>query len=96
MSEENKQNQSTVYWSPDAEIVLKGAELAALFQVVDLQEVSLYQLPVSTLANIFGLGTQVKNTIVERMNQQGLLFTEPSQVETVSPEVEQVPFEVTK
>lgn len=101
MSQENKSNQSTVYWNPDAEIVLKGAELAALFQIVDLQEVNLNQLPLSTLASIFGLGTQVKNTIVERMNEQGLLFSEPSSVETVEvsePEtdVPQTPFEVSK
>ena len=101
MSQENKSNQSTVYWNPDAEVLLKGAELAALFQIIDLQEVNLSQLPLSTLASIFGLGTQVKNSIVERMNEQGLLFSEPASVETVEvsePEtdVPQTSFEVIK
>jgi hypothetical protein len=97
MSEQNKPNQSTVYWNPDVEVVLRGAELAALFQIVDLQEVNMAQIPLSTLASIFGLGTQVKNTIVERMNQQGLLFTEPSEVSTVAEDNNSsTPFEVVK
>jgi hypothetical protein len=98
MSEQNK-SQNTVYWNPDADIVVKGAELAALFQVIDLQEVSLMSLPISTLSNIFGLAGQVKTTIVERMNTEGLLFSEPSSVETVEDvETEEfnAPFVVTK
>ena len=98
MSEQNK-SQNTVYWNPDAEIVVKGAELAALFQVIDLQEVNLMSLPISTLANIFGLAAQVKTSIVERMNTEGLLFSEPSSVETVETlETEEfnAPFVVTR
>lgn len=84
MSEQNK-SENTVYWNPDADVVIKGAELAALFQVIDLQEVNLMSLPISTLANIFGLAGQVKTTIVERMNAQGLLFSEPIEVSDVNP-----------
>lgn len=82
MSEQNK-SQNTVYWNPDTDIIVKGAELAALFQVIDLQEVNLMSLPISTLANIFGLAAQVKTSIVERMNTEGLLFSEPSSDDTL-------------
>jgi len=98
MSEQNK-SQNTVYWNPEADIVVKGAELAALFQVIDLQEVNLMSLPISTLSNIFGLAGQVKTSIVERMNNEGLLFSEPSSVETVEAvesEEFNAPFVVTK
>lgn len=104
MSEQNK-SQNTVYWNPDADIVVKGAELAALFQVIDLQEVNLMSLPISTLSNIFGLAAQVKTSIVERMNTEGLLFNEPSStetletsetVETIETEDFNTPFVITK
>ena len=81
----NQQEMSTVYWDPKAEITLTGAELAGLFQVVDLQHVATTQVPFSKLAEIYSLGSTVKNTIVERMNQQGLLFNAPIEDTVVEP-----------
>ena len=77
--EKNSQEMSTVYWDPKAEITLNGAELAALFQTVDLQHVSIHQLPISQLAEIYKIASEVKNAVVERMNQAGLLFDAPVQ-----------------
>lgn len=90
MSEQNNQNQNTVYWDPNADVVIKGAELAALFQLVDLQEVNASQIPFKTLASIYALGERVKTEIVTRMNNDGLLFSEPIATETVEPQMEVV------
>lgn len=81
----NQQELSTVYWDPKAEITLTGAELAGLFQVVDLQHVSTAQIPFSKLAEIYSLGSAVKSTIIERMNTQGLLFSTPVEDAVVEP-----------
>lgn len=81
----NSQELSTVYWDPKAEITLTGAELAGLFQVVDLQHVSTAQVPFSKLAEIYGLSSTIKNAIVERMNKQGLLFDAPVEDTVVEP-----------
>lgn len=73
----NSQEMSTVYWDPKSEITLTGAELAALFQTVDLQHVAVTQLPVSQLSEIYTLADTVKKAIVERMHKEGLLFDAP-------------------
>jgi len=73
----NNQDLSTVYWDPKQEISINGAELAALFQAVDLQHVSTAQVPLSKLAEVYRLADTVKAAIIERMNQAGYLFDAP-------------------
>lgn len=82
--------QSTVYWKPDEVITLKGTELAALLQVVDLQTVAISQVPLNTLMETFALATQAKNNIMERLADEGKLSATP--IEEVV-EVENIPQE---
>ena len=72
-----KSQESTVYWKPDEVITLKGTELAALLQVVDLQTVALAQVPLNTLMEMFALATQAKNNIMERLADEGKLSHTP-------------------
>jgi hypothetical protein len=81
--------QSTVYWKPDEVITLKGTELAALLQVVDLQTVAISQVPLNTLMEMFALATQAKNSIMERLADEGKLSATP----TTEEEVEEVAVE---
>jgi hypothetical protein len=84
--------QSTVYWKPDEVITLKGTELAALLQVVDLQTVAISQVPLNTLMEMFALATQAKNSIMERLADEGKLSATPTTEEEVE-EVEEVAVE---
>jgi polyhydroxyalkanoate synthesis regulator phasin len=81
--------QSTVYWKPDEVITLKGTELAALLQVVDLQTVAISQVPLNTLMEMFALATQAKNSIMERLADEGKLSATPTteEVEEVMEEM---------
>jgi hypothetical protein len=76
--------QSTVYWKPDEVITLKGTELAALLQVVDLQTVAISQVPLNTLMEMFALATQAKNSIMERLADEGKLSATPTTEEEVA------------
>lgn len=83
MNENNNQpteTQSTVYWKPDEEITLKGTELAALLQLVDLQTVALNQVPLQTLMELFALANAAKNDIMKRLSDEGKLSSEPIEV----------------
>lgn len=82
-----KSQESTVYWKPDEVITLKGTELAALLQVVDLQTVALAQVPLNTLMEMFALATQAKNNIMERLADEGKLSATPPVEEEVLEEV---------
>jgi len=84
--------QSTVYWKPDEVITLKGTELAALLQVVDLQTVAISQVPLNTLMEMFALATQAKNSIMERLADEGKLSATPTTEEEIE-EVEEVAVE---
>jgi len=92
MADENKNSDmSTIYWDPKAEITINGAELAALFQAVDLQHVSISQVPISQLAEIYGLASSAKNVIIERMNTAGQLSNTPVEsTDTTSAETVEV------
>lgn len=79
MSENTNQSnqQETVYWDPNAEITISGVELATLIQILDLQHVNLNAIPFSALAELLNAANQVKSTIIERMNNEGLLSSKP-------------------
>jgi len=70
-------DNNTVYWSPKAEVTVNGAELAILFQVVDLQHIDFSSLSFSKVKEIFEIANQAKEVIVGRMNEQGLLSNSP-------------------
>jgi uncharacterized protein involved in outer membrane biogenesis len=82
MSNQQENQQETVYWDPNAEITISGVELATLIQIIDLQHVNLNAIPFSALAELINGANQVKSAIIERMNNQGLLSSKP--VESLS------------
>lgn len=85
---ENTNQQETVYWDPKAEITITGVELATLIQIVDLQHVNLSALPFSALAELLNGANLVKSAIIERMNNQGLLSSNPIESSSSSSESE--------
>lgn len=72
-------NPPTVYWSPDEKVTISGVELASLIQLVDLQTVSLNQVPMITLFELFAQATKAKNDIMERLAAEGKLSSTPVQ-----------------
>jgi hypothetical protein len=81
--------ESTVYWKPDEQITIKGTELASLLHLVDLQTVSLSQVPLSTLMEMFSTANAAKNDIMARLAAEGKLSNSPIEsvepVETIEP-----------
>lgn len=81
MSNTNNQpapnEQTTVYWRPDEQITLKGTELAALLQLVDLQTVAINQVPLQTLMELFSVANSAKNDIMQRLADEGKLSNTP-------------------
>lgn len=74
---EQSTEQSTVYWSPDEQITIKGTELAAFLHLVDLQTVALNQVPLNTLMEMFSVATAAKNDIMQRLANEGKLSSTP-------------------
>jgi hypothetical protein len=77
MKNQPQEESKTVYWNPEEQITLKGTELAALLQLVDLQTVNLSQVPLQTLMEMFALATAAKNDIMTRLSAEGKLSAEP-------------------
>lgn len=76
-TEQNAEQLNAVYWSPEAEVTLSGAELAAFFQLADIMYTDFGNLNFATLKASFELANNVKEVIVSRMNEQGLLSNTP-------------------
>ena len=74
---EQVEQLNSVYWSPEAEVTLSGAELAAFFQLADIMYTDFGSLNFATLKASFELANNVKEVIVNRMNEQGLLSNTP-------------------
>lgn len=80
MTTETNQPQSqdsTVYWKPDEQVIIKGTELAALLHLVDLQTVALNQVPLNTLMELFATANAAKNDIMGRLAEEGKLSNSP-------------------
>lgn len=92
MSENTNQpnQQETVYWDPKASIEITGLELATLIQILDLQYVNMNAIPFSALAEIVNAANEVKSSIIERMNNNGLLSSKPLTSSESSQEAEEV------
>jgi hypothetical protein len=80
MTTENNQPtapESTVYWRPDEQVILKGTELAALLHLVDLQTVAINQVPLNTLMELFSTANAAKTDIMQRLAEEGKLHNTP-------------------
>lgn len=82
---QTQETESTVYWKPDEQITIKGTELAALLHLVDLQTVSINQMPLQTLMEMFSLANAAKNDIMNRLAEEGKLSTTPMEVTVTAP-----------
>lgn len=67
---------SNVFWDPHETIEITGLQLASLLQPLDLLNVPMNSVPVSTLAEIYAIAEKAKKDIIDKMAEEGKLRTE--------------------
>lgn len=77
--------QQQVYWNPDAQVNISGAEFGAFSQILDLVVAPLGSYSLGDLMTLVAMAQEARNQVIKRLQESNQIFSEPVTQEVVLP-----------
>lgn len=69
--------QQQVYWNPDAQVNISGAEFGAFSQILDLVVAPLGSYSLGDLMTLVAMAQEARNQVIKRLQEANQIFSEP-------------------
>lgn len=69
--------QQQVYWNPDAQVNISGAEFGAFSQILDLVVAPLGSYSLGDMMTLVAMAQEARNQVIKRLEEANQIFSEP-------------------
>ena len=69
--------QQQVYWNPDAQVNISGAEFGAFSQILDLVVAPLGSYSLGDLMTLVAMAQEARNQVIKRLQEANQIFSHP-------------------